>query len=220
MHIFLFALFTTSLNSVSWAAPATRSESAVERNDHVEARSSFAGFRASPAQPDGVYQVFLFEDGTESEHIRIGDSHAGAAFDSRSKTSPHLDTITGSSHHLDARQAKSLYQGVQCSWQGAILNGSDVEVAVDQLARNCDEGGEDFVRARASVYTKSGSVVAYVCNYSPNSQHCTSTEVMDAIRGVHELDQRPEAQGVFDVCGTKAGKFRTNPHTIESCSGC
>lgn len=168
------------------AQPEDSSSGLIERDPML----TFTGFRTSPSQPDGVYQALLLENGTQV-HTRLSGH-------------PLADEVVFRGPALHSRQADTLTANVTCAHGGALMPHKEVAAALAELGSQCDEEGSMSIVGRGSTYVKKGETVAYVCNYSPNHQACTSEELNHAIKGWHE-DGGIEVAGVQDTCKNKAG---------------
>jgi len=76
-----------------------------------------------------------------------------------------------------------------CSKSGASLGATDIDMAQYSLADACDlrvtsGKGDEFIGKNGYRYAVQNGVVAYVCNFSRNSQHCLMNEVLDDLDAV------------------------------------
>ncbi|OQN96686.1 hypothetical protein B0A48_17326 [Cryoendolithus antarcticus] len=147
------------------------------------------GMAASSGQHEnGVFEAHMDDDGFAVVN-RIGDI-------SKPSSSWRAGNLTATSARFMARRAPKA-DTRSCTKNGAVLTGNDVDMAAYSLGYTCDIAvgsgqGDAFVSAKGFRYAFYNNVVAYVCNFSGNSQHCLSSEVESDLDSVQALCMNTE----------------------------
>ncbi|ERT03027.1 hypothetical protein HMPREF1624_01331 [Sporothrix schenckii ATCC 58251] len=164
----------------------------------IAAAAQASGFKIPKNQPDGVYIVTVDAGGTE-EHIRIGDSG-------------NVPTVNIKETHDKALQEPNR---IQCFNQHMVLNAANTDAANNALDVQC--GSYLGVDGNKSIYSKSGCVVAYYCNWNSNSCDVPTRQLFSAkitdrcgryIPGTATFDDQQRthfAYGYRDVCEPQSG---------------
>ncbi|KIH86761.1 hypothetical protein SPBR_08727 [Sporothrix brasiliensis 5110] len=161
----------------------------------IAAAAQASGFKIPKNQPDGVYIVTVDAGGTD----RIG-------------ASGNVPAAKIKETHDTALQEPN---GIQCFSQHMVLNAANTDAANNALDAQC--GSYLDVDGNKSIYSKSGCVVAYYCNWNSNicdgpTRPLFSAKITDRcdryIPGTatfHDQQRTHFAYGYRDVCEPQSG---------------